>query len=382
MTPPRRRMVCDAVPFGFGPASKLVSVLRRLPPTIDVVVLGTGSTAELVTSSLPDVDFRMCDTESMSALSPHRELVQQSDLFLSVMNPIALRWAQSQGSRTATMDSLFWMWDRVPREFAAADHYFIQRFSGVEAKLSQADMPIRNPLLVGPILDDFGGRWAPANELLLNLGGLRSSAIDGNESRYERLVAGIIRGALADHPFRAVRVAGGSDGLASLAAEAGIRAIPGIALESLSHRGYMESLSRAAVLLSSPGLTATLEAFGMGVPVVFLPPQNYSQSLILETLWANGAAAGTPPWSDIAPDIAPRAGLPETEGIATALRCVSTLTRDPTKLAQVVAHIADALTSRTGLAALARRQSRYLDRLGGDGAGEIVSRISTTLGVD
>jgi len=44
-----------------------------------------------------------------------------------------------------------------------------------------------------------------------------------------------------------------------------------------SHRGFMDLLATADVLVTSPGLTTLLEAGALGVPTVCLPPRNLTQ---------------------------------------------------------------------------------------------------------
>ncbi|UUS34517.1 hydroxymethylcytosylglucuronate/cytosylglucuronate synthase [Streptomyces changanensis] len=116
----------------------------------------------------------------------------------------------------------------------------------------------------------------PYRKALINLGGLRAPRL-ADWSHYPRLVVPAAVEALAAEGVGEVHIAGNvpSDLGARLAG--GRPGTPRTTAGPLSHRAFLDRLAETDVLLTSPGLTTLLEADGMGVPTVCLPPQNLSQ---------------------------------------------------------------------------------------------------------
>src|SRR4030095_3935098 len=74
-----------------------------------------------------------------------------------------------------------------------------------------------------------------------------------------------------------------------------------IEFRSLSHAAALAELDRAALVLTAPGLTMTLECFQRGGRTFSLPPQNYSQWCILRALRDLGLAPAALHWEDLTP---------------------------------------------------------------------------------
>ncbi|MGW2547407.1 hypothetical protein ACWC5I_42665, partial [Kitasatospora sp. NPDC001574] len=94
---------------------------------------------------------------------------------------------------------------------------------------------------------------------------------------YPRLVVPAVLEALAAHGVEEVHIAGNLPAdLAGRLVDASI-APPRTTTGPLGHGAFLERLAASDVLLTSPGLTTLLEAGGLNVPTICLPPQNLSQ---------------------------------------------------------------------------------------------------------
>ncbi len=369
----RPLLLCDAVPFGFGPASKLVAILERLEGhPIRIVSLAAGTSADLLTEV--GVETVAVDVEDAQALKGQRSLFERADLFLNVMNPTSLAYAQSYGCPTVSVDSLFWMWAEVDEGSRRSDAYFVQNFPGVSQRLTELAGEIDNGVLTGPIIQRARRRNRGSDydgtQVLVHLGGLESAFVRfGQNLRYPFLIARALERALDNHPYDRVLVAGNARLQTALAD----CQIPRLEVALLPRTSFLEELARSEFVITSPGLTTTYECFAHGVPVFFLPPQNFSQVHILRTLRSLRVAPLSVSWSDfeLGIDVPPR--IDETEGVRRVLALIERAD-DDAKVVNVLSNgISAALELETS--AMVERQRAFIGELGGDGAETVATQV-------
>lgn len=283
-------VVCCARPLGYGPASKLHLIAEELRARgARTVFMGAGLAHEFALRAGVNA------VEAAADDPVGRALIASSDAVLSLMDPDSLRVAQALAKPSFAVDSLVWMRDRVPEEFIASTRYWAQDFIGVGERLAQT---ATDATVVGPIVRAMTP--APADTragLVVSLGGLDSpyQADDGARRYADFVVDGLLRSELlAAFDGRALVLGGGRciDGLRRRCA--GTR----LELASLPHADAVARLRRAALVLTAPGLTTTLECFQLATPTFFLPPQNYSQWWILATLRRRELAPSALHWAD------------------------------------------------------------------------------------
>lgn len=330
---PRSRILACAAPFGFGPAAKLLTVTRRLADRHDVTFAGSGVAAQLAGHetffrAMADVDW-----ETAAGRRSLREMAAEHDLVLSAGEPVALEAAASAGVPAAYVDSLLWMWDELPPSAEGVGLYVAQRYPGVES--SRHLERIRNLRLVGPIVDH--PERSPQRErgfLLVNLAGLESPFYKfGRNLDYPDVVLDAIERATYQPRWQKVVVTGNRAVLEDWASRRGLGSA--IQYVHLPHREFISTLAAAEMLITSPGLTATYEALAHFVPVRFLPPQNYSQALMIETSRRLDMADISLTWSDIYPELQVTSGLPEAEGVRRVVEAIRTVRRDPSAMHSV-----------------------------------------------
>jgi len=228
----------------------------------------------------------------------------------------------------------------VPEAFAGARHYLAQDFPGLDPHSYRL-----RPTVVGQILGHPSGEErGPRSGLVVNLGG--SAAPDGRDLLYGSYARFVVRaltesGLLERHA-----------GATLLGGSAALRAAGEVAPGDVERLGASRAEARrrmetAAVVLTAPGLTATLECFQARIPTWFLPPQNYSQWCILRALREAGVSGPAFHWQD----------LPGVEPVGDRL---PRETRDPI--------VVDTITRKCADPDAGRLLSRTLSRVGADSA--------------
>ena len=281
---PRPVIACCAYPFGYGPASKLIVLARALRDRgWELVFLGTGIAYELAARS--DVFAQVIEAEP--AEPETRGWLDAATALLSVMDRNFAAVACASGRPYCVVDSLLWMRDRVPDVFLSARRYWVQDFPGVRIRLSEIQP---TPTVVGPIGPTMSrAKPGPNAGLVLNLGGMESPNGDAEDAMTyaDFVVDGLLRSELLARFCGRGTVLGGRGIIDHLTRRHGRT---GLQFASLSHDEGLGRLAGAAMVLTAPGLTATLECFQLAVPTFFLPPQYYSHWWSLHVLRRSGLA--------------------------------------------------------------------------------------------
>jgi len=362
------KILCDAVPFCFGPVSKIISIAEHLHnASVQLTLLASGTSKELGGKSnlFSIVD---CNSEILSDLEQNKKLFEEAGVFVTVMNPIAAKFALNLGKPVVYIDSLFWMWDSLPKEFAKIDKYFVQDlFDSKEALIKYPFL--RNVEFVGPIIDDsLPIQKSKDDFVLVNFGGMESALIQiGKNSNYPFIVGKIIINALEKSGQKAFVC--GNDKVLQKLLEKNPK---NIKIGGKSHKEFLELLRKTKLLITTPGLTTSLEAFHYGAPIAFLPPENYSQFLNLKTFRQQGIADDSFHWMDIYSELDIVVGEDEVIGVSKVLSAIKRFEQDvgsKQKLGQFI----DKLLSKEWVGT--DKQQGYFDSLGKSSSKRIADYI-------
>ena len=125
------RILCDAIPFCFGPAAALETLFRHLSFSelaLEVEVLATGSIREFLERSELPLSLLPVDSEDPEALA---ELdLDPYSAFVSICNPVSCKVMRSRGLPSAYIDFLLWMHNGPPGEHFGADLYLAENYPG------------------------------------------------------------------------------------------------------------------------------------------------------------------------------------------------------------------------------------------------------------
>ena len=362
-----KTLLCGAVPFGYGPAAKLLTLAPLLRRHWQLIFVGHGVAWELVSRS-PECFTRIVETNAAEPCS--QAFVESASAVLSIMDREIAAAASEAGKPCYAVDSLLWLRDGIPREFAGASVYWAQRFG------SDDEMPtdcVPRPTLIGPIVSPGVQTGATKRAgLLVHLGGCEgaSQSAEAYRAYGEFVLRGIAASGLTADFSQQMTVVGGSRCVASLRSEFGGQ---GWEFLSLSPTAMNARVRAARLVLTAPGPTNVLECFHSGAPVGFLPPQNYSQWSTLRRLERQGLAPGAMNWDDAWPDLPLRERMPEAERKPVVQEALSRMTNDDV----VGRELADRLSRwrQVDLADLANRQTKFFRSLGSNGAQSIARQL-------
>jgi hypothetical protein len=312
------RILCDAIPFCFGPAAALETLLQSIcstEPAYEIDVLATGSTREFLERSELPLSLLAVDSED-------REALAQLDLspytaFLTLCNPVSLKIMQGRGLPGAYVDFLLWMHSGPAGEHFSADLYLAENYPGTSEWIAQRGGEIPSLVTIPPLVQP-AVRNPKRGTLLVGFGGMFSRlTVPGVNTNYATYVTEQLLAAVVPGRFERILLAG-PEGLRPLI-EPLVRGHSGAAYHSFSHREFLQALGECEAFLSHPGLYAPFEAMLGGVPTGFLPPSNYTQILQLRHFRACGMADYSFSWDDLRSRPSISADLPEPEGVAAVL---------------------------------------------------------------
>jgi hypothetical protein len=362
-------LACCAVPFGYGPVSKLLAIVQRTRAAgAGAVFIGSGIAYQLASRS--DLFDDVVEADPRDRIASN--LLATADHVVCVMDPDFARAALQCSGPLHVVDSLFWMWHQIPEPYLKAKQYWVQNFYGVEHRAANLR---QRPHIVGPILlnkaPSVAGRGAG---LLVNLGGCESpfGSMYQNSPYINFVIQALSKSALADvYRDRTLLIAGQGciDSLGSRLVGLGIKA------ESLSLEDAEAAFEQADLILTAPGLTATLQAFRSGIPTFFLPPQNYSQWLILSLLRQHGLAPRSFHWNDMLKDDPVRAFMPESIAIPCVTNATNKLAAEGTAVNVLTEHLSS--IPSLDLQDLSRRQQEAFNSWDvDDAAGAIADALT------
>jgi hypothetical protein len=325
-----KRLVCVASGYGYGPVSKLLAVAKRLKALgYALCFVGRGPAWELARH------FPFDEMLVWEETGDHGSIEQELGLsngIVNVMEPKFGVLAQRTPLPHFYIDSLFWMWSRLHTWTAKADIYFVQNFPGVQAKMNQWRANIRNPQLVGPIVDvpdDWQGQDKSAT-LVVSFGGLESGSLKADQELvYPHILTSLLLPILNEADFRYESIVfTGNEGVMSYLDRQFYTRPDRVQFAHLSHHSFVSLLRSARCILSSPGLTTAYEAFLLRIPVRFLPPQNYSQTLMLDHYIKTGLSDLTLHWRDLYPEYNVDHGLEVSAAVRTISSTINGFAKD------------------------------------------------------
>lgn len=341
----RMRLLCDANPMAYGSSSALLSILDHLGEVADATALVRDVSGELLGRDPAVARTLAVDVKDPAAVE-EALASERFDAVLVVSNLSNVALYHRLGLPIFFVDILYWYGaDKSHPVFRLAERSYAQAFPGVRERSAHYP-PAERPAVVGPLIRATPPRASTPRGTLVNLGGVRSRFITPEQApMFLKCVADLLHAVAPLLPPGPIRVAAGRDACALIAPLLPARA----QAESLPQPAYLRALAEAAVFLSAPGLNAVFEALEVGVPLVFLPPQNATQVLQLERYERASLAA---PGLNL-PALVPTLSLPPqvadegayTAQVLDALRAVVT---SDDRTAALVAHVTAQLHELAG----------------------------------
>lgn len=363
----KKQIVFIANPFGFGPTGKLFPVMDLLHKNTDheLIFFGDSLSREIIQQDY----LEYIEVDERSEESIELALQKLDDPYIiSSLNKFAIKAAKNLNFKSVFIDGLTWLWNEIPDDYLHADIYFALNFIGVGEKVKSSDRD--NIVQVPYILDVVGlsGENAKRKDfILLHIGGFKNPLYNSKENNYLNILSHILNSAMPDDK---IIVAGGSEALRFLESK---NKNTEIAFKTYPKNGFQTLMSKCKKLITTSGLTATMEAFYSKTPIHFLLPSNLSQYKIYHLLKDRGLTNASLEWDEHFQNVK-EILWNETE--ADTLRFLDRIARralrDPTILDGLVKEFQEILSSKSAT----DYQKDFITQNGINGAEEILKQLN------
>ncbi len=363
------KILCEAVSFGFGPVSKLLSLCEILKLQHSLHFIGSGCSLSLVEKTEIFEQIIECDTTLPANISNAVPFVDY-DFVISIMNPVFSKIAIEHGCKLIIIDSLFYMWDKLDPAWKKCDLLIIQSFNGEKERLQNTN-DLSNAYLVGPIVSTQMTQRSKCskNSILINFGGADYPYVN-DFSKLSLFIRKLAEELLSLNEFDEKVISIGPRCLSNLQ---DLRE-QGFEINTFSHEDFLTHLASTSMLLTIPGLTTAFEAFHLSTPTLFLPPLNYSQFMNLRKFRCLGLTASGSCWDDYFPSVITNQ-LPEEEGVQLVESFISKALDNTEIIPAIVQSYRDVLQSETDIQPMIDAQMEFYKSLGGCGTSEAVKLI-------
>ncbi|WP_240420355.1 hypothetical protein [Paenibacillus periandrae] len=296
------KILVTAESFGYGPIITCLNVIEKLKRrTVGTFsFLGSGVSMEQAKLSELFDEYVECDTFSSADLKKHDGVFNEASFIVSSENIEGAIYGVKAGKKVFYIDNLFWMWDEIPQELGEVDTYFIAESLDISSNLSRFKNSIRRLKIVGPLRQVAHSESIKnnnkVNQLLINFGGAESFMIDKHliYDYYECLLSKILD--VTTETFSSILVCGGSGLIKELQSRTTKLSL--LSFCTFSNEEYLEKLNESTSIVLSPGLGNFFEVLNQTVPVLFIPPINFSQFWQIEDYKKYSTAFDQINWSN------------------------------------------------------------------------------------
>lgn len=287
-----RYVVFISNPFGFGPSGKAVALMEELAikwKKGKIVYIASKLCQEILPKKLKKQIIIETADERNETILKNLLLKYPTPFVVCTLNKVAIKTAKSLGLRAFFVDSLSWMWKKIPEEYLLADTYYCFDLFDTRNKIPKLD----NIKIIPPV---FG--YLPKVNVhkksytLLHLGGFDNPYQHKIFETYLNLLIESLKNNLS----KQLIVSGGDEAMQYMKKRLENTKI---LFKTFSRNQFLHTLNNASHFITTSGLTATLEAFALKTPVSFIPPTNLSQWRILKLLIDMGCADLRIEWNDI-----------------------------------------------------------------------------------
>ena len=255
----------------------------------------------------------VCTTDDPADTLEHHIAIKKSGFedqepyVISSLNRFAVLAAHQLGIHSCFIDTLTYLWDKIPDDYLKADMYYTSDFPTVSDKVIEHKNAIITPLIIDNALGVSKKDNVDRNGIILQLGGLKSPLSDNPPTDYVDLISVAL-----NKTQKNITVCGGADGLRYLKQQVCMQHIEFV---SLSKDDFLRKLSASELCISTPGLNTTIESIYFKTPINFIMPSNLSQWVnhnIFTQLSVNGMDVT---WETIVEQDLNIQGLPEYDAI-------------------------------------------------------------------
>lgn len=289
------KLLCGAQAFGFGPISKLSTIVKHLQrDNINIDFYGEGAALQFAQKNIKIDTF-------IHSLEHCKPLDYMG--VLTVMNPELAAWGYYYNIPIIAVDSLYWFWQWTEKEkkiireslqdkkqtgscqqfieyirslpdhmqqyalHLMADKSFVQKYPGGKRKQEEPEI---NTISVGPIVDLTYLENVKRDTITISFSGMFNPLVNKNQLViYLKLCAMILKEALMKLAMKFKIVI-----TVNLAVYNEAKSIFSEEVVCYSHKEFLQQLNKSVVMIAPAGITTIYECIVYKTPILFLPEQH------------------------------------------------------------------------------------------------------------
>jgi hypothetical protein len=197
---------------------------------------------------------------------------------IGFQNRFCIRVAKKIGLPCAFVDVLAWFWRDLPEDHLIADEVFWIRFPGLEDKRKNVARDIH--LVHGIIRSDRLMR-KNRRQLMVHIGGAKYPFPPEVPKNYLKLLAECLNRLECGDRYDQIYFTTGIEAVSYIRS---LITNKNIVISTSSGAEFTDELSQTKHMLTTAGVSSTLEAFSFGIPTSFLLPINLSQIALTDLL--------------------------------------------------------------------------------------------------
>lgn len=272
----KRTVIVFSNPFGFGPTSSALAIMSQLQASLscaaEIVYAASDKCLEPLSEELRNkIKIEKVDERDSKEIS---RILDKYDnpLVIVCLNRVAVNTAKDLNLNVMFVDSLTWLWKEIPRDYLRADIYYAYNIFDAKEKIKG----IKNAKLIPPALGGLLKHKKIKKDLILiHIGGFTNPLFPGFSKKYLIMLANAVNNFVNKGLSAKVIVTGGLEPLKFL--KRFIKKDKNIYIHTLPREKFLSVLNESSLFVTTPGLTAVLEAFTLKTFTAFLPPTNLSQ---------------------------------------------------------------------------------------------------------
>src|SRR3989338_745788 len=279
-------------PFGYGPTGVAIPVLRALLRGFGrskIIFAGSDHCMEILTG-VP-VETVLLDERDEGTIETFLRKLK-NPYVLGSQNRFCIRVAKKIGATCAFIDILAWLWEAIPYDHLIADEIFWIKFPGIEQKIPQDRHNIH---LISSVITTKSPLHKKFGRLMVHIGGAQYPLSSDIPKSYLNLLARGLNGLNTSGRFDEFIFTGGSR---ALGYNKKIVRNKRVVIRQFPEHRFIDELAGACHMLTTAGVSSTLESFALKVPTSFLLPLNLSQYSFTAMLRQHGACPQLFQWNN------------------------------------------------------------------------------------